>query len=67
MTKVQALARLRAVAAAHADIQDQEHRAVLDAVVAGASLTEIGDQLGIPRQTVRHRINAARKALGIEK
>lgn len=67
MSKAEALAQLRAAVAASATTRMREHRALLKAVETGASLAELSEEMGIPRQTVWHRINAARKALGIEK
>jgi hypothetical protein len=62
--KTEALARLKAVTAASVAMQTQEHHAILDAVDAGASFAEIGEQMGLSRYTARHRIAAARKATG---
>jgi DNA-directed RNA polymerase specialized sigma24 family protein len=68
-TKAQLLARLastvrakQAVTESLAAATTAVHEALLAATDGGCSLAEIGERMGIDRQTVRWHLNAARKA-----
>lgn len=63
MTRRELLARLTAAAERAAKANEELRKVLLEAVDDHASLSEIGDALGISRQTARGRIRAARRDL----
>jgi DNA-directed RNA polymerase specialized sigma24 family protein len=67
MSRRELLAQVAATTAALRAAQDAHWRALLAADDDGATLAEMGEAMGINRQTVRWRIRAARKALGVKR
>jgi predicted transcriptional regulator len=66
ITKDQLLSRLAITVRAKQAVNEAATAAVYEALLAasdgGCSLAEIGERMGIDRQTVRWHLNAARKA-----